>query len=154
MISSAVLAAAHYLALGIGLGSIYMRGRLLKSYGSGPAAQTRLSDIFLADLFWGVAAVLWMVTGLMRVFGGFEKGSEWYLHLPLFWIKMALFGLVWALEMFPMITLVRWRIRSKDPGFQPPRETAKKMAVLSQLELALVMLIPVVASLMARGIWY
>jgi putative membrane protein len=39
-----------------------------------------LNDVFTADSFWGIAALLWIVTGLWRAFGGLEKGSDYYLH--------------------------------------------------------------------------
>ena len=81
------LASLHLLALGIGLGAIFARAR---AFGSalGPPDRSRL---FLADNFWGVAAGLWLVTGLIRAFGGIEKGSGYYLHNHLFITKMALF---------------------------------------------------------------
>ena len=43
---------------------------------------------------WGIAAALWLVTGLLRAFAGLEKGTGFYLASPLFWTKMGLFLLV------------------------------------------------------------
>ena len=43
---------------------------------------------------WGVAALLWLVTGLLRAFGGLEKGTQFYLTSNLFWVKMTLFGII------------------------------------------------------------
>ena len=64
-----LLAALHLLPLGIGLGAVLWRGVSLR----GPLDRVALQRVFLADTLWGVAAVLWIVTGLMRVFGKASK---------------------------------------------------------------------------------
>jgi putative membrane protein len=83
---SAAFSALHLLALAIGLPSVFMRGRALK----GPLDETGLRRLFTADTLWAVAAALWIVTGLVRAFGGLEKGSQFYLSSPLFVVKMGL----------------------------------------------------------------
>ena len=57
-----LLAALHLLALGIGLGAVWVRGNALRGQPDKPALQ----QAFLADTFWGIAAALWIVTGLLR----------------------------------------------------------------------------------------
>src|SRR5439155_25184932 len=81
-----LLAAIHLLALGLGFGAVWARGRALR----GELDPAGLRRAFYADTWWGVAAVLWIGTGLVRAFGGFEKGSFYYLHNHLFWAKMGL----------------------------------------------------------------
>jgi len=66
-----VLAASHLLALGIGLGAVWARGRALRNQLDG----TGLRRVFYADTWWGIAAMVWIGTGLVRAFAGFEKGS-------------------------------------------------------------------------------
>src|ERR671933_1770771 len=95
---SAVFSALHLLALAIGLPGVFLRGRALK----GPLDETGLRRLFAADTVWGVAAGLWIVTGLLRAFGGLEKGSQFYLSSPLFWVKLALLLTIVALEIWPM----------------------------------------------------
>ena len=63
MIVAPVLSALHVLALGIGLGSVFMRGRYLRALRAGPEARV-LDRLFAAHSVWGVAALLWLVTGL------------------------------------------------------------------------------------------
>src|SRR6478672_9160089 len=89
MISAAVFSALHVFALGIGLPGVFLRGRAL--------AENDLPRAFRADNAWAVAAVLWLGTGLMRVLGGLEKGTAYYQHSTMFWVKMGLFGLIWVL---------------------------------------------------------
>src|SRR5688572_12529208 len=94
------LATLHLLALGIGLGAVWVRAGALR----GPLDRAGLQRVFLADTFWGVAAGLWIVTGLWRAFGGVEKGTDYYLQNSVFLIKMGLLILILALEVWPMIT--------------------------------------------------
>jgi len=81
-----LLAAVHLLALGVGLGAVWARGRALQA----PLDVPALRRVFYADTWWGIAAVLWIGTGLVRAFGGYEKGAFYYLHNHLFWAKMGL----------------------------------------------------------------
>jgi len=145
-VSSAVVAALHYLALALGLSAVFLRGRALK----GPLDRERLRRLFAADAVWGVAALLWLATGLLRAFAGLEKGSGFYLASRLFWLKLALFALVVALEIWPMLTLMRWR-RAVGAGRAPDTSAAPALFHINHVELALVVIIVFVASFMARG---
>ena len=144
--TSAIVSALHVLALGIGLPSVFVRGRALK----GPLDTEGLRRLFAADNAWGGAAVLWIGTGLLRAFGGLEKGAHFYLHSRLFWAKVALFATILALEAWPMVTFIRWRIQ-RGRGQAPDTSSAAAIWVLNHLEMGLVVVIVFVASFMARG---
>ena len=143
---SAVVSALHVLALGIGLPAIFFRGRALK----GPLDDPTLARLFAADNLWGVAALLWIATGLARAFGGLEKGSPFYLASALFWTKMTLFLAVGLLEIRPMTTFIRWRRRLRR-GERPDTAAARALFVVNHVQLVLVVAIVFVASFMARG---
>jgi putative membrane protein len=142
MFLSALVAALHLVTLGIGVAGVWIRGR---GFRSGDLATT-----FYGDNLWGIGAIAWLITGLARAFGGLEKGTDWYLHQPLFWVKMALFAGVVALEMWPMITLIRWRVRQAR-GQPIDLAVLPTFARINTIELALVLVIPFVAVGMARG---
>ena len=144
--ASAIVSALHVLALALGLSSIYLRGRALK----GRLDRDGLTRLFAADNVWGIAAGLWIVTGLLRAFGGLEKGSRFYLQSPLFWIKMALFVFVIILEIRPMVTFIGWR-RARGRGHVPDTSGARTLYLVNHIEMALVVVIVFVASFMARG---
>jgi putative membrane protein len=144
--ASAIVSALHVLALALGLSSIYLRGRALK----GRLDRDGLTRLFAADNVWGIAAGLWIVTGLLRAFGGLEKGSRFYLQSPLFWIKMTLFVSVIILEIRPMVTFIRWR-RMRGRGQAPDTSGARTLYLVNHIEMALVVVIVFVASFMARG---
>jgi putative membrane protein len=143
---SAIVSALHLLALSIGLPSVFLRGRALK----GPLDAAGLRRLFAADSVWGLAAVLWIATGLARAFGGLEKGTAFYLTSRLFWVKMALFALVFVLELSPMAAFMRWRGQVRR-GLGPDTRRARLYYTLNHVELALVVVIVFVASFMARG---
>ena len=146
----AILSALHVLALGIGLGAVFVRGRALRALVGGRADS--LPNVFLADGFWGLAAFLWATSGLARAFGGLEKSPGFYLFNGFFWVKMGLFATVLALEIYPMVTLMRWRYAVKR-GTPVDTSRARLLIRLNDLETALVVLIPFVAAAMARRLW-
>jgi len=147
MLLSWIVAAIHLLALGNGLGAIWARSRALKGLPDPASLQRAL----YADTLWGVAALLWITTGLARAFTGLEKGSAYYLNNNAFWLKMALLGLILLLEIWPMVTLIRWRIQLSR-GADIDTRNAKHFAHISVAQAALVILMVFAATAMARGI--
>jgi putative membrane protein len=145
-----ILSALHVLTLALGLGAIVARGRALRAVAGGDAAA--LSRLFTADNLWGLAAVSWIVTGVLRAFGGIEKSPGFYLHNGFFWIKMALFAAVFVLEIAPMVTFIKWRIGLRK-GAPPDTSAARRFIAINDAETALVLLIPFAAAAMARGLW-
>ncbi len=79
-----LFAAVHLLALGIGLGAILVA---CQSF-SGTLDVAGLKRVFYADTWWGIAAILWIGTGLIRAFGGLEKGSHYDIHNYIFQAKI------------------------------------------------------------------
>ncbi|HEX5043826.1 MAG TPA: DUF2214 family protein [Candidatus Polarisedimenticolaceae bacterium] len=147
---AAVLSALHVLSLGIGLGAVFARGRALRAVAASGQAAVRAA--FLPDSLWGIAALLWIVTGLARLFGGVEKTVDFYLYNGFFWVKMGLFASVFALEIVPMLTLVRWRAAARS-GRTVDTSRAALLARINTVELVLIVLIPFAAAAMARGLW-
>lgn len=142
-----LLAALHLLALGIGLGAVWARGRVLR----GTLDARELPRLFRADALWGAAAALWISTGLWRFLGGLEKGTSYYLQNHVFLTKMGLLLIILLLEIRPMVTLIRWR-RASATGQSFDTGAASSMATISFIQVALVVLMVFAASAMARGI--
>lgn len=104
------------------------------------------------DAVYGVAAVAVVVTGVLRVIYG-AKGYAFYVHNPVFHIKIGLFILVGLLSIVPTINILRWNKQGKTlPEFVPtPSEIAKTRRWV-MIESHLIIFIPLEAVLMARGI--
>lgn len=142
-----LLASFHLLALGVGLGAVWVRGRALR----GPLGPEGLRRVFLADMVWGLAALLWISTGLWRLLGGTEKPTNYYLHNHAFMAKMGLLLLILLLELRPMITFIRWRTRV-GRGELPDTRPAPVLARISFLQAGIVVLMVFAATAMARGL--
>src|SRR5437867_1903551 len=103
------------LTLALGVGGIFARGRAL----SQPLDDAGWRRLRAADTVWGVAAVLWIASGFGRVFLG-GKEASFYWRNGFFWVKLALFGAVFALELAPMMAFIRVR-RARSQGVAVPR---------------------------------
>jgi putative membrane protein len=153
------LAWLHLVALGIGLWAVLARGEALKQAARGLPSTDALPRAFRADAHWGVAAVLWLVTGLWRYLGSTEKSTDYYNSNHIFLTKMALFVVVVGLEIWPMMTLIRWR-RALGRAGSPQAgagtavvdaATARKIARISYVQGAIVTVMIFTAVAMARG---
>jgi putative membrane protein len=142
-----LFAALHLLGLGVGLGAVWARARALR----GPLDAAGLRRVFYADSWWGVAAAIWISTGLVRVIGGLEKGMDYYLQNHVFWTKMALLLGILVLELSPMMNLVRWRVQLAK-GQTPDTRLAGRFATISYVQVGLVLLMVLAATAMARGL--
>jgi putative membrane protein len=142
-----VLATLHLLALGIGLGAVWARGRTLRSELDSRALQRALR----ADAWWGGAAALWIGTGLWRLLAGTEKSTGYYLQNHVFLTKMGLLLLILALEVWPVLTLTRWR-RDVAAGKALDLGAAPAVSRISLVQTGLVVLMVFAATAMARGL--
>jgi putative membrane protein len=145
------LAALHLVALGIGLWAVITRGNALRE----PVSTGSLQRALSADAVWGLAAALWLITGLWRLMGETEKTLGYYLHNPLFFTKMALFAVIFALEIWPMVMLIKWRRalqRSTLMKHVVAPATASRIATISHIEALIVVVMVFVAAAMARGV--
>src|SRR5439155_21535797 len=143
----ALLSAIHLLTLALGLGAVYARGRAL----AGRLDDAGWRRLLAADNAWGIAAGLWIASGLARVFFG-GKETSFYSRNGFFWIKMALFALVFGLELAPMTTFIRVRA-ARRRGTPLPQFSIDTYRRIHTAETALVLAIVFVAAFMARGAW-
>lgn len=142
------LAAIHLLAFALGLWAVLTRGTALRRLAGGVDA---VRNVLIADNVWGVSALVLMVTGGMRAFGGYEKGTDYYLHQLLFHLKMTLLLLILLLEIAPMIALIKWRM-ARGKGAVIDSSKAGRLARISHIEALLLILMVVAATGMARGV--
>lgn len=145
-----ILAAVHLLALAGGLGAVALRAHALRE----PASAGSLRRAMRADLNWGIAAGLWLATGLWRYLGGIEKDTTYYNGNHAFLTKMGLFLLIVALEIWPIITLIKWRAalaKGTAPETVAVAAVAHKIARISNIQALLVVIMVFLAVTMARG---
>ena len=141
-----LLAALHLLGLGIGLGAIWARTRGLR----GTLDLPGIRRVLAADSWWGLAALVWIVTGAIRAFTGIEKGTSYYLQNYLFHTKMGLLLLILVLEVGPIVTFIAWR-KQVAKNTSPDTSKAARYASTSMVQVVLVVLMVIAATGMARG---
>ena len=144
------LASAHLLALSIGLMATVMRGSALRE----PPSAESLRRGLRMDAIWGIAAALWIATGLWRLFGATEKATAYYFANAWFHTKMSLFVLILVLEVWPMITLMRWRKLARSgaapASFMQPG-MGRRFALIGHVQATLALGMIIAAVAMARG---
>ncbi|MGD8788323.1 MAG: DUF2214 family protein [Burkholderiales bacterium] len=97
-----------------------------------------------------IAAVVTLVSGMALVLWS-EQGAAFFLHNPVFYIKLALFAAMLLIAITPARIIVQWR-RDAEAGDLPAPELVHFVKRYFIFELILLLIIPLAASLSARGI--
>lgn len=153
-VPSAFVAYAHYL-------SILLATALLTYERVTVSANMSVEEeksLVIADACYGLVAVGILASGYFRVVE-YGKGWEFYAHEPFFWLKASMFGVVAGLSLFPTTTFLRRGIPlfQKDDTvvIEPMSEAlAARLKQVLNAEISAVLSIPLIATLMARGVWY
>ena len=117
---------------------------------TGPVDAAALRRLARFDLLYGVSALLVLAAGFSRAAWG-AKGWAFYAGNPAFWIKIGLFVLIGLLSIPPTLTIRRWRGVAVGGASIAVADT-KRLRRWLDAELVALVLIPVFAALMARGI--
>ncbi|MGP0172085.1 DUF2214 family protein [Pseudomonas sp. NCHU5208] len=116
-----------------------------------PLDLQRVRSLMITDIAYGACAVIVLLTGLARVLW-FGKGADYYLGNFLFHAKVGLFILAALLSILPTYVFFNWR-KALRAG-QVPEPNPRQIALVTwsiRLELLLLLVIPLLATLMARG---
>lgn len=104
------------------------------------------------DLFYGISAVGLLLAGAARVLWG-ATNSEYYIGQPFFWAKLATFGLIGVLSIWPTLAYFRWnKAAAANSSFMAGEDEVRRVRRLVVAELHLLALLVLFATLMARGI--
>lgn len=146
--ADAIAASLHYLSIFLLFALLTCEHVLFK-----PVMELeRARSLLRIDIAYGATAGLVLFTGAARVLW-FGKGLDYYLHNYLFHAKVSLFILIGLLSILPTLTFFNWRndlLAGKAPQISPA--TARRTILVIRLELLLLVCLPVLASLMARGV--
>jgi putative membrane protein len=114
---------------------------------------SRVARLLLrVDLIYGASSVLLILAGISRVIWG-AKGWDYYNAQPFFWAKIAMFAIIGLLSIAPTRTFMRWtKSFNADPNFAVPEAQVKGIKRYVMIEVHLIALLLLFASLMARGI--
>ena len=147
MLWDALLAWFHYLSIFLLVAAQAAQAVLLRP---GLAAAT-VRRLAFYDRIYGVAALAVLASGALRVTLG-AKGAAFYLHNPWFHAKIAVYVLVALCSIAPTVAYLRWNRQARRHQVRVPDDTAVRGVrrwVLAEIHL--LVLLPLLAALMARG---
>lgn len=107
---------------------------------------TQLKKLLWIDALLGISAVIVLISGGL-LWGSFGKPSGFYTKNPIFHIKLTIFFLIAIISIFPTWFLLKNR-KSTEAVISPPSYVLH----IIKVEATLLIAIPLLAVLMARGI--
>ena len=142
------VAYVHYLSFMLCFGALVLERRLIRP---NPSKQDATLMV-ITDVVYGLAALALLVSGILRVMY-FGQGGSFYTENPLFWWKVGLYLSVGGLSLYPTITYILWAIPLRKGELPQVSEAlANRLAWILNIELVGFALIPLLATLMARGV--
>lgn len=148
---SAVAAYVHYVSL-LCMSACVAVERVTVKSGMSQDEQELLS---ITDTIYGVVSVALFVSGYYRL-TEYGKGWDFYAHEPVFWLKIALVGVLGATSLFPTTKIIQRALEKQKTGQYPEMsdKLASRMQTLMNAELTALVSIPLSATVMSRGIGY
>jgi len=145
--AAAIVAYLHYLSIFALFALLSIEHVLFKA----PLDPSRARGLMITDIAYGICAGLVLLTGAARVLW-FGKGIAYYMGNSLFHAKVGLFILAALLSILPTYVFFNWRnaVRAGQVPVPSPRQV-KLVTWSIRLELLLLLVIPLLATLMARG---
>jgi putative membrane protein len=150
MTSASLFAFLHHAAAFVLFGALMVELVLLRS----ELTLANARSILRMDAAYGMAAMLLLVVGFIRVFHT-EKGADYYFHSGPFIAKLTLFIVVGLLSIYPTVRFLKWRQdlrQQRLPSFD--EDQRRRIRMILHIELTLALLIILCAVLMARGIGF
>ena len=145
---NAGVAYVHYLSFMVCFGALVLERRLIKANPDRGEA----TAMVITDIIYGIAALALLVTGILRVLY-FGQGSEFYTENPLFWWKVGLYLSVGGLSLYPTVTYILWALPLRKGELPKVGEAlATRLGWIINVELVGFALVPMLATLMARGV--
>ena len=149
-IPSALAAYGHFVAILGMLGCIMIERITIKPGMSGEDEDL----VAAADIAYGLFGVALLYTGYLRL-TQYEKGWLFYQNEPLFWLKIAFVGILSAASFFNTTTIVKRSLAKRNGELEPMGDAlAKRMIQICNAEIVALGVIPLTATLMARGVGY
>lgn len=146
-IIAAVFAWLHFLAIGVGAGLLLTEHWLCRRMPD--RTQARL--LGQVDLAYQLALIATLATGLARAIY-FGQDAAFYLSNRLFWLKIAIFGLIVVVAVAPTLQYIRWNREARGaPTFAPLTREVERVRGSIAFGLGLWLILPLIGVLVARG---
>jgi putative membrane protein len=132
----------HFIAIAFLAGALIIENMAI----SRKLSREDITNLVKVDAVYGLSAAAVFIIGLV-LWRWVGKGAAFYSDNPLFQFKLLLFVVIALLSVFPTVFLLRHRKTAIESI-----EVPTLLIWLLRLELLLLVFIPVLAALMARGI--
>jgi putative membrane protein len=136
----------HFISIFIIFSTLVSEHLLLKK----ELTRKELTQLARIDAVYGIAALTLLVAGLTLWLGSFGKPASFYTHNWIFHTKITLFVAVGLLSIHPTIFFIKNRKGIEEQKVKVP----STVFICLRLELLLLVIIPMLAGLMAKGIGY
>ncbi len=136
----------HFISIFAMVSSIVSEHLLLKAR----MTRSEIRRLSVLDAVYGISALVVVAVGLTLWFG-VGKPAEFYSKNFIFHTKVGLFVLMAILSVYPTIFFLKNR---KGDNMNELVDIPKNIVWLIRLELLLVLIIPLLATLMAKGVGY
>lgn len=151
-IYSAVVAYGHYLSVLVIVACVIIERFTIRPNMS--LQEEKL--IAKADICLGITGVILLSTGYIRATDlACGKGWVFYSHEPIFWMKMIAVSIFGAASFFPTTKIIQRSVDQRVGKFTPmSNELAARLVQVLNAELLALFSIPLLATLMSRGVAY
>ncbi|OSZ77473.1 hypothetical protein CAP36_13905 [Chitinophagaceae bacterium IBVUCB2] len=136
----------HFISIFTIVGSLVAEHLLLKK----TMTRSEISKLAKIDAVYGLAALTLLAVGLMLWWGSYGKPAIYYNQNWVFQLKLGLFALLGISSIYPTVFFIKQRKGNPEEVIVIPA----KIAWTLRFELLLLLIIPFLAGLMARGIGY
>lgn len=155
-VKSALFAYGHYFSI-LSFVGILMTERWTLENGPN-LTDDEENRLAIADTLYGVFGLLLVYTGYYRLSDpALGKGIDFYIHEPIFWLKIALVGVLGAASFFNTTKIIQRSVarNTGDKTVEPmSEELCNRMKSICNAQLTGLIFIPMAATFMARGIGY
>ena len=136
----------HFISIFTIVGVLVSEHMLLKKQ----MTRLEISRLAKIDAIYGLAALTLLLAGLTLWLGGFGKPSVYYTRNWIFHLKLTLFLSIGLLSIYPTIFFIKQRKGNQDETINIPAA----VFLLLRIELILLLIIPLLAGLMSKGIGF
>lgn len=133
----------HFLSIFVLVSTVVVELLLIRKINT----RAEISFLSKIDAFYGLSSVLVVAAGL-TLWLGVGKPAEFYSQNPFFWVKLGLAILLGLLSIYPSIYF--YKHKKGEPTQEV--ETPKLVRLLIYFEVVCLIIIPLMAVLMARGV--
>ena len=146
MFIAALIAGLHYLGIMILAATLLLEWMTLR----GKITREAIERLARTDQIYGMAAILILATGLLRLTEAYGRGPAFYMQNGVFHLKVTLFLLVGIISIAPTMRFLRWRRAMLKDNALPEASAVAGTRKLVLAELHILFLIPFLAALMVR----